>query len=60
MANSGDLLKKAYGDGYTAFNTVETNARGFFVNPSNPYAPRSLPFKEWERGYNAAYFDNKR
>ena len=31
---------------------------GFRVNSYNPYRPKSLEHKEWERGYNRQYFIN--
>jgi hypothetical protein len=31
---------------------------GFRVNSYNPYRPRSLEHKEWERGYNRQYVIN--
>ena len=31
---------------------------GFRANSYNPYRPRSLEHKEWERGYNRQYFIN--
>lgn len=32
---------------------------GFYRNKKNPYPPQSYMSKEWERGWNSAYFDNK-
>jgi len=40
---------KAYNQGYGAF------IKG---NLENPYYPDSYSYKEWERGFNAAYFYN--
>ena len=31
---------------------------GFYKNLDNPYPKNSMRFKEWERGFNAAYFKN--
>ena len=43
------LLSIQYGKGYYAFS------RGWL---SNSYDPDSLAGKEWQRGFDAAYFDN--
>jgi len=39
---------KAYYEGIT----------GFKGNKTNPYPTDSYKYKEWERGYNNAYFQN--
>lgn len=33
---------------------------GFYKNEKNPYTFTSMNGKEWERGYNYAYFENLR
>jgi hypothetical protein len=43
------LLSIQFGKGYYAFS------RGWL---SNSYDPTSLAGKEWQRGFDAAYFDN--
>lgn len=53
-----DILKKAFNDGYEAFQTVVQNDKGIYNNPHNPYTKNSLPWKEFERGYNWAYSEN--
>lgn len=59
--NSGSsILKEAYQKGQDAFFMCEPNERGFYHNPTNPYPKNSLPSKEWERGYNRGFTDNKR
>lgn len=60
QSGSLDVLKKAFAEGYEAFQTVKPNAKGFMQNPSNTYPPKSLPFKEWERGFNMAYFNSQK
>lgn len=57
---SVDVLKLAYSDGYKAFHTVVQNTKGIYQNPTNIYQKNSLPYKEWDRGFNAAYIENKR
>lgn len=32
--------------------------KGFHKNTSNPYPSETWPHKEWERGFNEAYFKN--
>lgn len=58
MANPGsiDALKKAFNDGFEAFNKVEQNERGYWINPPNPHPPKSLLFKEWQRGMDKAFW----
>lgn len=55
-----DILKKAFNDGYEAFQTVAQNDKGYYNNPHNTYTKNSLPWKEFERGYNFAYSENKK
>lgn len=40
---------KAYDQGYSAFIKGDLD---------NPYDPDNYSYKEWERGFNAAYFYN--
>lgn len=58
--NSIDILKKAFNDGYEAFKVVVQNDKGVYQNPTNSYQKGSLPFKEWQRGYDRAFTDNQR
>lgn len=60
QGNAQDYLKKAFAEGYEAFNKAEPNARGFWHNPGNPYKDGSLPNKEWQRGYDRGFWDNAR
>ena len=32
--------------------------KGFWENKYNPYDPDTYNYREWERGYNSAYFYN--
>jgi hypothetical protein len=41
---------KPYDKGYKAF---------FYGDFNNPYKADTFEYKEWERGFNAAYFVNK-
>jgi hypothetical protein len=60
MANNTDILKQAFENGKLAFSVTEQNAKGIYNNPANPHTKNSLPYKEWERGFNFAYFEHKR
>lgn len=62
MANdqSLDALKRVFNEGFEAFNTVVQNDKGIYNNPVNPYSPKSLLHKEWERGFNRSYFEQQK
>ena len=61
--NKPNPLKDAFDAGYAAFSVYDDTRgpdgrmKGW---PLNPYYKNSLAFKDWERGFNAAYFDNQR
>lgn len=59
MANT-DILKEAFQAGVDAFHTVVANDKGIYNNPHNTYQKNSLPFKEFERGFNRAYTDQQK
>lgn len=56
------VLQKAYAAGFASFYTYDNtkdetgHPKGW---PPNPYMPNSLPYKEFERGFNAAYTANR-
>lgn len=54
-----DNLKAAYQKGYESFFVVEKNERGFYINPPNPFIKGTLTYKEYIRGYNKGFTDNK-
>ena len=57
-----DAAERFFYEGKRAFYQVVpvTTERGSFFHVSgNPYTPNSFRGKEWQRGYNAAYFQNK-
>lgn len=58
--SSLDVLKKAFNEGYEAFKVVIQNSKGFYNNPSNPYQPKSLLFKDWERGFQRGYWEQQK
>jgi hypothetical protein len=41
---------RAYDKGYVAFS---------YGDFTNPYKKDTFEYKEWERGFNAAYFNNQ-
>ena len=54
-------LKIQYKAGYEAFNnptqwTREVTTGVTVITTSNPYPRETMQAKEWERGYNSAYF----
>lgn len=59
-SGSLDALKKAFSEGFEAFNKVEQNDRRYWVNPPNPYPSKALTHKEWMRGYDRAFWEQQR
>lgn len=60
---STSILKEAFDAGYASFFTFDTSLdhRGKMKGtPVNPYYKGSLANKDFERGFNKAYFDNLR
>tara|TARA_R100001244_G_scaffold60970_1_gene51274 strand:+ start:355 stop:594 length:240 start_codon:yes stop_codon:yes gene_type:complete len=56
-------LKLQYKAGYEAFNNPKQWTRraikgAIVIITSNPYPKETMQSKEWERGYNSAYFNN--
>lgn len=39
-------------------NAFESGKAGFRKNEANPFKDTTQSYKEWERGYNVAYFEN--
>ncbi len=57
-----DAAERLFYEGKRAFfqvKSVTTNRGSFFHVADNPYTPNSFRGKEWQRGYNVAYFKNK-
>ena len=54
------VLKEAFSAGYEAFQTVVQNEKGVYNNPHNTYTKGSLPYKEWQRGYDWAFSEQQR
>lgn len=40
------------------FSAYDRGVNGFIRNRTNPFNKDTHSYREWERGYNAAYFDN--
>ena len=52
-----ESLDKNYRDGYGAFSKTEMR-KGKHHIVANPLKKNTTPYREWQRGWNAAYFDN--
>lgn len=39
---------------------VDEGVKGFYKNLGNPYRAGNHNYREWERGFNKAYFENLR
>jgi len=50
-------LANNFEDGYQAFNMVERRNRKYHV-VANRLKKDTTPYREWQRGWNAAYFEN--
>jgi hypothetical protein len=46
-----------YQRGFDAFSKVDRSGKYPYVF-ANPNRPNTTPYREWERGFNAAYFKN--
>ena len=51
-------LAKNFSDGYEAFSRVVQRENDFFHQVANPMKENTTPYREWQRGWEAAYFDN--
>jgi hypothetical protein len=50
-------LAKNFQDGYEAFDMV-TLKKGFYHTIANPMRKNTTSYREWQRGWDAAYFKN--
>ena len=50
-------LAKNFEEGYQAFSMVERKNKCYHV-VANRLKKDTTPYREWERGWNAAYFEN--
>ena len=50
-------LAKNYLDGYEAFRRVEQR-KGRYHQVANRLKKDTTPYREWQRGWDKAYFDN--
>ncbi len=50
-------LADSYKEGYNAFSRIEVRKKRKHV-VANPMKPKTTPYREWQRGWNAAYFEN--
>ena len=50
-------LTEHFEDGYTAFNRVQIRKRKFHA-VANPLKANTTAYREWQRGWNTAYFKN--
>ena len=52
-----EKLLKAFEDGYNAFSRVVLQKK-YFHQVANPMKNNTIMHKEWQRGWNTAYFNN--
>ena len=50
-------LAKNFDDGYRAFSMVERR-NGRYHQVANPMRNNTTSYREWQRGWEAAYFEN--
>ena len=53
-----EKLLNAYNSGYEAFSKVSLLKNKFFHHAANPMHKNTTLNKEWQRGWNTAYFKN--
>jgi len=51
-------LLKNFEDGYVAFSKVSLRRNKFFHHMANPMRKDTVSYREWQRGWEAAYFEN--
>ena len=54
-------LMKNFKDGYEAFKKVEkrrVGKRSYFHVVANPMKKNTTPYREWQRGWEAGYFES--
>jgi hypothetical protein len=56
VVNEG--LLKNFEDGYEAFSKVSLRRNKFFHQMANPMRKDTVSHREWQRGWNTAYFEN--
>lgn len=62
MKQAENAMQRAYNEGFLAFNTdpIDPETGKYTSTSHNPYKPKGMYYREWERGFNAAYFANLR
>ena len=53
-----EKLQMAFEDGYADFSKVVLRKGKFFHQVSNPMKKNTTLYKEWQRGWDCAYFNN--
>ena len=53
-----EKLLESFEAGYEAFSNVILRKNKFFHHTANPMKKGTTTHKEWQRGWNTAYFDN--
>ena len=53
-----EKLLENFNDGYAAFSRVVLRKEKFFHQCANPLKQETTGYKEWQRGWNTAYFEN--
>lgn len=56
--NNQPSLHDHFQNGYKAFFHAEQNKKGNWFSVANRLKPNTTPAREWERGWNKAYFEN--
>jgi len=54
--NNQFSLHDHYENGYKSFSNVEQSENGYWFVVANKLKPNTTPAKEWQRGWNDAYF----
>jgi hypothetical protein len=53
-----EKLLENFNEGYEAFSRVALLKKKFFHQWANPLRKGTTGYREWERGWNTAYFEN--
>lgn len=57
MSEALSQLKKVFDEGYKAFSTPDEMRK---MIAANPYRTNTVLAKEWERGFNRAYWESQK
>ena len=58
MNKPSNNLQDHFENGYSSFSRAVQGKKGFWFTVANQLKNNTTPAREWQRGYDTAYFDN--